>query len=93
MSRRSRKRFEKILTRRAKTGFPPVSKAILHRNGTVTSRGDAGAVIKSKKRTVGQLFAGTDEIGIVTPIEHIKQVLPRRASWLERVYKWLQRWW
>jgi len=36
MSRAARKRYERIYTRRAQQGFPRVSKAILHRDGSVT---------------------------------------------------------
>jgi hypothetical protein len=36
MSRAARKRYERIYTRRAQQGFPRVSKAILHQDGSVT---------------------------------------------------------
>jgi hypothetical protein len=37
MSRAARKRYERIYTRRAQQGFPRVSRAILHRNGSVAA--------------------------------------------------------
>jgi hypothetical protein len=36
MTRASRKRAERIITRRAQEGFPRVSKGILHQDGSVT---------------------------------------------------------
>jgi hypothetical protein len=38
LSRHSRKRFERIYTRRAQQGFPPVSPLVLHKNGSITER-------------------------------------------------------
>lgn len=34
-------RAEQIITNRAKHGFPPVSKAVLHRDGSITERSSA----------------------------------------------------
>ena len=51
MSRHTRKRYEKIYTRRAREGFPPVSQVILHKNGTVTKRMERPLMWPALRRT------------------------------------------
>jgi len=95
MSRQSRKRFERIHTKRAKARFPRVSSAILHKDGTVEAaprpryRVCFSPTFQDQLRTL----SSTDQQEIMKGVEKLAEnpYRGRRiiASPIERVHDWL----
>ena len=63
MSRRTRKRYEQIHTRRAKLSFPTASKVSLHVDGTIKER---SAARRAPRRSVGQDRSRMPQIRVET---------------------------
>jgi hypothetical protein len=80
MSRRSRKRYERIYTRRARTGFPRVSKAILHADGTVKP-------MPPPRRSM----TVREHIDAIQPAPKQEATKPeaQRRPWWRRILSWL----
>ena len=95
MSRRSRKRFERIHTKRAKAGFPRVSPSILHKDGTIEPAPRQGYRVVLSPTFQEQLRAlsSTDQQEIMQAAEKLAEnpYRGRRiiASPIERIHDWL----
>jgi len=95
MSRQRRKRFERIHAKRAKAGFPPVSKAILHNDGTIEPRrpGQYRVVLSPTFREQLRTLSSADQQEIMQAAEKLAEnpYRGRRiiASPIERIHDWL----
>jgi hypothetical protein len=95
MSRHSRKRFEQIYTKRAKAGFPRVSPAILHKDGTVEAapRQPYRVVLSSRFQEQLRALPSKDQQDIMKAVGKLAENPYRGkriiASRIERIHDWL----
>jgi len=80
MSRRSRKRYERIHTKRARSGFPRVSKAMLHEDGTIDWAPPPG------RSPATRGYAGTIS---PAPKQEAPKPEPQRRPWWRRILSWI----
>jgi hypothetical protein len=93
MSRRSRKRYERIHTKRARSGFPPASKAILHKDGTVEERRPYRAVFSPRFREQLSHLSSSDQRQVLDAVRRLEENPYRgkriAASWYQRLADWV----
>ena len=97
MSRRSRRRFERIHTKRAKAGFPHVSPAILHKDGTIEPRRDWASDLHFKSYQTINETRRLHGLPVVTSPFQPEKVIEFAQSYCGNNPRWVKsqswKWW
>jgi hypothetical protein len=92
MSRRSRKRYERIHLKRARLGFPRVSKAILHNDGTIDEGRPYRAVFSLRFREQLSHLSSSDQMRVLDAVRKLEENPYRGkrlvASRMQRIRDW-----